>query len=33
MRLPVLALLLATLAPVGHGAMLNGLSGQLHWHS
>jgi putative copper resistance protein D len=29
MRLPILALLLATLAPVGHGAMLNGLSGQL----
>ncbi|MFL1544230.1 copper homeostasis membrane protein CopD [Pseudomonas sp. O39] len=28
-RLPVSALLLATLAPVGHGAMLNGLSGQL----
>ncbi|MCF5545905.1 copper homeostasis membrane protein CopD [Pseudomonas salomonii] len=29
LRLPVTALLLATLAPVGHGAMLNGLSGQL----
>ena len=29
LRLPVIALLLATLAPVGHGAMLNGLSGQL----
>ncbi len=29
LRLPVLALLLATLAPVGHGAMLDGLSGQL----
>ena len=29
MRLPLIALLLATLAPVGHGAMLNGLSGQL----
>jgi len=28
-RLPLSALLLATLAPVGHGAMLNGLSGQL----
>ncbi|ANF86979.1 Copper resistance protein D [Pseudomonas antarctica] len=28
-RLPVSALLLATLAPIGHGAMLNGLSGQL----
>ena len=28
-RLPLLALLLATLAPVGHGAMLDGLSGQL----
>ncbi|WP_017255549.1 copper homeostasis membrane protein CopD [Pseudomonas tolaasii] len=28
-RLPLIALLLATLAPVGHGAMLNGLSGQL----
>ncbi len=29
LRLPLSALLLATLAPVGHGAMLNGLSGQL----
>src|SRR5471032_1706926 len=29
LRLPLTALLLATLAPVGHGAMLNGLSGQL----
>ena len=29
LRLPLAALLLATLAPVGHGAMLNGLSGQL----
>ncbi len=29
LRLPVITLLLATLAPVGHGAMLNGLSGQL----
>lgn len=29
LRLPVLALLLATLAPVGHGAMLDGLRGQL----
>ena len=29
LRLPVVALLLATLAPVGHGAMLDGLSGQL----
>ncbi len=29
LRLPVIALLLATLAPVGHGAMLNGPSGQL----
>ena len=29
LRLPLLALLLATLAPVGHGAMLDGLSGQL----
>src|SRR5450830_1116097 len=29
LRLPLLSLLLATLAPVGHGAMLNGLSGQL----
>ena len=29
LRLPVIALLLATLAPVGHGAMLNGLSGQM----
>ncbi|MHA4977982.1 copper homeostasis membrane protein CopD [Pseudomonas extremorientalis] len=29
MRLPVIALLLATLAPVGHGAMLGGLSGRL----
>ncbi|WP_439864784.1 copper homeostasis membrane protein CopD [Pseudomonas antarctica] len=27
--LPLIAMLLATLAPVGHGAMLNGLSGQL----
>ena len=29
LRLPLSALLLATLAPVGHGAMLDGLSGQL----
>ena len=29
LRLPVIALLLATLAPVGHGAMLDWLSGQL----
>lgn len=29
LRVPLLALLLATLAPVGHGAMLDGLSGQL----
>ena len=29
LRLPLLALLLATLAPVGHGAMLDGLNGQL----
>jgi len=29
LRLPLCALLLATLAPVGHGAMLNGLAGQL----
>ncbi|MGY2291162.1 copper homeostasis membrane protein CopD [Pseudomonas sp. SDO528_S397] len=29
LRLPLITLLLATLAPVGHGAMLNGLSGQL----
>ncbi|WP_455883673.1 copper homeostasis membrane protein CopD [Pseudomonas putida] len=29
LRLPLVALLLATLAPVGHGAMLDGLSGQL----
>lgn len=29
LRLPLLAMLLATLAPVGHGAMLDGLSGQL----
>lgn len=29
LHLPLLTLLLATLAPVGHGAMLNGLSGQL----
>ncbi len=29
LRLPLTALLLATLAPVGHGAMLNGLHGQL----
>lgn len=29
LRLPLTALLLLTLAPVGHGAMLNGLSGQL----
>jgi putative copper resistance protein D len=29
LRLPIIALLLATLAPVGHGAMLDGLSGQL----
>ncbi|MCK6189388.1 copper homeostasis membrane protein CopD [Pseudomonas sp. EYE_354] len=29
LRLPVLGLLLATLAPVGHGAMLDGLSGRL----
>ncbi|CAM3092794.1 putative copper resistance protein D [Pseudomonas gessardii] len=28
-RLPLTALLLATLAPVGHGAMLDGLGGQL----
>ena len=28
-RLPLTTLLLATLAPVGHGAMLSGLSGQL----
>lgn len=28
-RLPLSALLLATLAPVGHGAMLDGLAGQL----
>lgn len=28
-RLPLLTLLLMTLAPVGHGAMLDGLSGQL----
>lgn len=28
-RLPLITLLLMTLAPVGHGAMLNGLSGQL----
>lgn len=28
-RLPLTALLLATLAPVGHGAMLDGLRGQL----
>lgn len=28
LRLPLIALLLATLAPVGHGAMLDGLSGQ-----
>ena len=29
LRLPLLALLLATLSPVGHGAMLDGLSGRL----
>ncbi|MDQ0740966.1 copper homeostasis membrane protein CopD [Pseudomonas sp. W4I3] len=29
LRLPIVALLLATLAPVGHGAMLDGLSGRL----
>ncbi|AZE61970.1 MULTISPECIES: copper homeostasis membrane protein CopD [Pseudomonas] len=29
LRMPLIALLLATLAPVGHGAMLDGLSGQL----
>ena len=29
LRLPLTTLLLATLAPVGHGAMLDGLSGQL----
>jgi putative copper resistance protein D len=29
LRLPLIALLLATLAPVGHGAMLDGLSGRL----
>ncbi len=29
LRLPLTVLLLATLAPVGHGAMLSGLSGQL----
>lgn len=29
LRMPLTALLLATLAPVGHGAMLDGLSGQL----
>ena len=29
LRLAVIALLLGTLAPVGHGAMLDGLSGQL----
>ncbi|AZE56132.1 Copper resistance protein CopD [Pseudomonas synxantha] len=29
LRLPLISLLLVTLAPVGHGAMLNGLSGQL----
>ncbi len=29
LRLPLIALLLATLAPVGHGAMLDGLSGHL----
>ncbi|WP_411379685.1 copper homeostasis membrane protein CopD [Pseudomonas sp. MPB26] len=29
LRLPLIALLLATLAPVGHGAMLDGFSGQL----
>jgi len=29
LRLPLIALLLVTLAPVGHGAMLDGLSGQL----
>jgi putative copper resistance protein D len=28
-RLPLITVLLATLAPVGHGAMLAGLSGQL----
>ncbi|MBI6636010.1 copper homeostasis membrane protein CopD [Pseudomonas paralactis] len=29
LRLPLIALLLATLAPVGHGAMLDGLNGRL----
>lgn len=29
LRLPLTALLLATLAPIGHGAMLDGLGGQL----
>lgn len=29
LRLPLITLLLVTLAPVGHGAMLDGLSGQL----
>ncbi|MGY4640450.1 copper homeostasis membrane protein CopD [Pseudomonas sp. TE24901] len=29
LRLPLIALLLVTLAPVGHGAMLDGISGQL----
>ncbi|AZF58992.1 copper homeostasis membrane protein CopD [Pseudomonas sp. R11-23-07] len=29
LRLPLIALVLATLAPVGHGAMLDGLSGRL----
>ncbi len=29
LRLPLIALMLVTLAPVGHGAMLDGLSGQL----
>ncbi|MBV4481972.1 copper homeostasis membrane protein CopD [Pseudomonas khavaziana] len=29
LRMPLIALLLATLAPVGHGAMLDGLNGQL----
>ncbi|AZE90042.1 copper homeostasis membrane protein CopD [Pseudomonas orientalis] len=29
LRLPLIALMLATLAPVGHGAMLDGLSGRL----
>ena len=29
LRLPLTVLMLVTLAPVGHGAMLNGLSGQL----